>query len=368
MKTCVLQAVRTMATTALHKPITGPHYQRSWSVKECVSHIQQCKSLRDLEVISSSIECDPALSTNLFVKTALLNRFSNHSETISKCVSVFNSIPNGRHDLVITCSMMNAFIKHNQSRNALLLFDTVKNNTFLVGHSLHKLSYFYSLGIKACIRCNDHSKGLEIHSLLRDQHPMLYRQNHFINTSLITFYGHFGDTQSAVSVFHDAAHFNVASLNAVMTVLTEHRRHLHALWVYTDFECEHGAKYDDITHLLALKLCINANDHLRGRQIVDRLDIDRCSIEMRNTVIDFHGHFKDIDRAMDLFHGMADSLKTAVTMTVVLKALINNNALQKALKLYGHDRYQHLLWNQSHILALRACILSNRHQLGLDIV
>ena len=47
-------------------------------------------------------------------------------------------------------------------------------------------------------------------------------------------------------------------------------------------------------------------------------------------------------------------------MTVVLKALINNNVLQKALEIYDDDRYQHLLWNQSRIL-------SNRHQLPVDL-
>ena len=375
MKHLTFRVVRNMATKLTNDPALMSNPSRSWTVKQCVSRIQQCKSLRDLEVISLSVEHDRALSTNLFVKTALLNRYSNHSQTISKCVSIFNSIANDHRDIVIICSMMNAFIKHHQSTNALLLFDTVKNSALLIGPNDRKLSYFYSLAIKASIRCNDRSKGMskgiEIHCLLKGHYPELY-QNHFINTSLITFYGHFGDTESAVTVFRDSIHFNVASLNALMTVLTEHRLHQNALEIYSEFEREHGMKYDDITHLLALKLCINTNDQRRGQQIVDKIDIDQCSVEMRNSLIDFHGHFKDLRTAMNLFYGMNDSLKTEVTMTVMLKAMISNNSPKTALKLYGDDRYQHLIEcpdsTPLHLLAVRGCIVSNRYKLGMDII
>ena len=247
------------------------------SENKCVSLITKCRNLYQLEEIASSLTKSSTnhLDQSVFVKTALINGYAKYSNNISKCSSLFNSIPNDKKDLVITCSMMDAFIKFRHFDNALSLYDITDKHDISINNNEKKLSYFYNLAIKACKNINNINKVKEIHSFLKESYPILY-QNKFINTSLISFYGNINDTSSTLIVFNDNINmnnFNVSSLNAIMTILIDNDENEIALFLYQKFLNQYMENhYDDITHLLAIKTCININNYKIGKDIINKIN------------------------------------------------------------------------------------------------
>ena len=357
------------------------------SENHCVSLITKCINLYQLEEIALSLtKLSPNhLNQSVFVKTALINGFAKYSNNISKCSSLFNSIPNDKKDLVITCSMMDAFMKFRHFDNALSLYDITDKHDISINNNEKKLSYFYNLAIKVCKNINNIKKAKEIHSFLKESYPILY-QNRYINTSLISFYGNIKDTSSALIVFNDNINmnnFNVSSLNAIMTILIDNDENEIALSLYQKFFNQYMENhYDDITHLLAVKTCINMNNYKIGKQIVNKINEQyhqhHHSIKLQNTIMDFYGYFRKIDDALNVFNTINNCKKTTVvSLNVILKTLINGERNKTALSLYtkhgpllllNDDNINITDITTAHLLAIKACINENKLKIGKKII
>lgn len=360
---------------------TCSNKRRKLSENECVSLVKKCKNLYELEIISNELSTKTSIShidvdQSVFVKTALINGYAKYCHNISKCCSIFNSIPNDKKDLVIICSMMDAFIKFKHFENALSLYDITNKHQISLNNDEKKLSYFYNLAIKACKYSNNIQKAKEIESFLKQYYPFLCK-NKFINTSLITLYGNMNDILSALNTFNDNnidnINFNVSSLNAIMTILIDNDENNNALSLYQKFK--NNNKYDYITHLLVIKACIALNDYKTGKIIIN--DIKDCdyygikSIKLQNTMMDFYGYFRKIDDALNIFNAINNENKISiVSINIILKVLINGHRNKTALTLY--KKHKELIdcmqCNMCHLFAIKACINSDKYNIGKEII
>ena len=190
----------------------------------------------------------------------------------------------------------------------------------------------YPALLKCCIKCNNVKKGQRLHTLIGAEHTDIFTQ-----TTLIYFYGHFGDAENAQAIFNaleDDARTSV-TIGAMMKVLVEHGQNDGALLVYDAY----AALADDVVHLLALKACTNANNRERGESIARHVHCDaqkgvERDIELLSTLIDFYGHFGDVDSAHKIFAAIAAQKRKVATVNCMMKVFVNNERHAEALAIF----------------------------------
>ena len=119
---------------------------------------------------------------------------------------------------------------------------------------------------------------------------------------------------------------------------------------------EYGALQSDVTHLLAIKACINANDYEYGQRIIHHLNAsnNKNSVQLLCTFIDFYAMFEDIDRAKKIFVSIPHNKINNVLINAMMNALIKNNDSARAVSVY--QKYSALHDDTSHLLAIKACM------------
>ena len=146
------------------------------------------------------------------------------------------------------------------------------------------------LALNACININAHDKGLAV------LHKYV----------CIDLYGHFGDVEMSQELFDSTTQQNkdVVTVGCMIHVLSHNQQDTQALAL-----CEryHGL-HNDILHLQAIKTCIKTNDFAKGKDI--HRTLRQTDIEV--ALIDFCGHFGDIESARQIFDGIT-------TLNVVCK-------------------------------------------------
>ena len=89
---------------------------------------------------------------------------------------------------------------------------------------------------------------------------------------------------------------------------------------------------------------------------------------IKTTIIDFYGHFGDINAALDVFNGIDDDKKTIANINSMITALIENKDDIKALKIYDTYKYRKNT-NEISDLAMackHAKICTRKHSLQID--
>eukprot|EP01083_Nonionella_stella_P050996 135444_1 len=282
-----------------------------------------------------------------------LIHFYGTCHKMNEAWALFNAI-HQKTAVTINC-MMQALMHNDGYTDAVSLYDTW---TTLRNDRTHVLA------IKSCIHLEENGlhKGKEIHPHIID----LTKRNTFIATAWIDFYGHFGEMQSAFHVFQNIKQKNAICCNSIMKTCITNGLCNDALSIYDTFD----TLRNDTTHLLAIQACIHTNEMHKGKQIIEQSMNKKHSVELRNCVISFYGHFKDIDKALQVFKQMNDDdVKQCSTINNMMQVLLHNGYETRALELY-HNYRNTLTNNISHILAIQACTNINNsrgYQYGKEI-
>ena len=111
-----------------------------------------------------------------------------------------------------------------------------------------------------------------------------------------------------------------------------------AMTLYEQFD----GKHNDITKLLYLKACINIGEFEKGeQQIIGWKLIENSmdqSIEIINTLIDFYGTKKDINKAINIFNSRSNSKKDIISINSMMNAYINCKQYSKAIDLFNDTK------------------------------
>ena len=342
-------------TDYLNGSLTSQHRKNySIFVSKMLSH---CHSLDQLLQIESLL---PIPDRDIFINTSMMSKYA-HFGIHNKVQSIYDEIPDTQKDSVCVNSMMNSLLNIGSFDKVLSIYDQFRED-----NAFRNNPVFYILALKSCIATNEFNRGKLIHS---EVNKSLCSETK-VATVLIDFYGHFGDSSTALSIFNHISgkkkdRIMIASM---MKCLINNGDPNKALEIYDSF---HG-KVDDVLHSLALKASTLCGDYHRGHKHLDAVlgsqsetQSDPFSASYRfngkhddlvvSTVIEFYGHFGEIENAMNLFDSVPLDRNSVVIVGAILKVLVHNDRNIEALSIYSEfDRSSNLIDNRSHVLALKA--------------
>ena len=88
----------------------------------------------------------------------------------------------------------------------------------------------------------------------------------------------------------------------------------------------------DICHL-AIKAYTGFYSFVKGKEIHSKIPKDNDNIDIIDTLIAFHGHFGDMEYALNIFNSMNGNKKDIVTINAMMTVCINNQYYKEALVL-----------------------------------
>lgn len=113
-----------------------------------------------------------------------------------------------------------------------------------------------------------------------------------------------------------------------------------------------------INAILLLKCCMESNEYRRGLTIISILSLSISSDPyIQSTLIDFHGHFGDVLTAKLIFDGVVSSRSAnpdSVFIGAMMKALISNDHIEEALRVYDDANTCSLSNSVCDLLAIKA--------------
>ena len=219
----------------------------------------------------------------------------------------------------------------------------------------------------------DHSKAMvkliannkRNHSVLRQIHALIdwtiFEDDIFIKTALINAYGECHDLTSARNLFSTVPleRKDSITIGVMMKALLRNEQNEELLSLYD----HHTELHNDVIHMFALQAVINSNHFERGQRIIDGITSrndsdDPIGHRLQNTMINFYGHFGDIERALSIFNDVAvDDRNHIANINVMLKSYVHNGRHLEALRLF--DQHRDSANDITFTFALKACLSLN---------
>ena len=251
----------------------------------------------------------------------------------------------GLHSVSSLNSMMKMHLDSGRSDVVLALYDDDR----IADGQRDAISHFTA--IRACIERSDYPRG----NTICDQVAASMTSSDgdgddvlSLKTTMIDFYGFFGVVDAAKMVFDAvvrAQRLNSVALNSMMKNLVLNDLRSEALALYD----EHREQRDAISQCIALSICIETADELKGRRIADdaMAEVARSRLSadgehqndnvlsarfLENSVMKFHGAFKGLERARAIFHSLGRRRDT-VNVNTMMEALCANDAHSECLQL-----------------------------------
>ena len=196
--------------------------------------------------------------------------------------------------------------------------------------------------------------------------------SNIITTALINGYGSCPQSEDAMdplkaahALFLSMNSLDIIAVGAMMKVFISHCQYTEALKLFD----ETGDSNNAITHTLAIKACKGCNDdihRMRGHAMIQKVE-NRYSDDLllKNTMIDFYGHFGDISSALRVFESIPNAMKTTSNINAVMTALTENGDYEYALRVY--QQYESLQNEVTDLLALKAAKQTDRKNIGITI-
>ena len=319
--------------------------------------IKACGALKDLER-AQNIHCSLKMmekTVNSKVMDALIGCYFECG-AIEKAKHLFHEIaskqtnPSSMMSVRTINAMMKGAVLTGDYGECLRLYDTISPP------KRDEVSHLYA--VKACIQSNDLERGVSIHYGIGGDTGKL--PGIAIQNVLIEFYAHFGRDylNEARSVFEGLEdNKKVYSAGSLMKMYIDFGDTKKALRVYDVWKCSN----ENVPHVLAIKACTVELDYERGRDIHYQLSEHslRC-LEVLNALINFYGDCGDMESAKKVFDGIGDGQKDIVTVSSMMKALLNCDSSRDALNLYdavhSHSVYAHIQRDGIlHTLGIKAC-------------
>ena len=325
----------------------------SFALKSCIKLNDHDTGNQIISIIHQHTVSSKESKINL--KNVMIE-FYGHFGDIRNAKYTFDSMSHNEKDCITLSNMMSALVASSQRQEAV--------NIFQEHRSLHdKVSIM--LAIKTCAEIGDFDVGNRI---ISEAPVHIWNINQFQNC-LIDFHGRSGDIESAQQIFRNQKINDVVRFNTMMTALVNNGHHKSALSLYHEYS-DSSNTIDDVSHLLALKGCMNLKDITGGKTVCERAmkkeTTDRI-IELNNAMIDFYGTFCHIESAERIFDGMkSDSKqKDSISLNTMMKVYIHRNLADKALNIY--NEYGSLQNDASHVLSIKACTHSGNVNEGKRI-
>eukprot|EP01083_Nonionella_stella_P307238 1079128_1 len=162
---------------------------------------------------------------------------------------------------------------------------------------------------------------------------------------------------------------DVVLIGCLMKGFIHNQRYHDALSTYE----QNTGIHDAITHGLALTACIHTQDYAQGKTIVSNHKLDETINDpyIQLKLIEFYGHFGDIDDALNVFNTwFGQHPNNHYLLHNMMNALMKHGDEHKALALY-HECMDYNTntrkYDGVHGLAIQCCMKSKAFEQGKDI-
>ena len=256
-----------------------------------------------------------------------------------------------KRNISTICALIKAYITNKQYHDGLVLYEDILFNQkrVKINDSIHILA------IKACEILKDLERGKKIHINLK-----LNNKKVNLKTALIDFYFKCDDIDNARLIFNAMNKKSTRSTNAMIKGYLHIGQNEKALQLYQKMESKDK---DQVSHLFAIKACINSGDFVKGKHIHENINcLD--GIAINNALIEFYGHFDDISTAKQIFESLPN-IDKVYCVGPMMAMYINHDKEEQALEMY--DKFKCDSENVPHVLAIKACTKKLYHDKGKNI-
>ena len=331
--------------------------------------LKACTKSMDMDrgtaIIHSKIQTNPKWNGYLPLKTALIE-FHGINKDVESALNVFHSVAPQQMNAYLVSAMMKALIQNNRFSESLKLYDRYDR--------LHD-DVCHLLAIKASRCCSDYEKG---HSICIAVNVQESKHGLELSNVLIEFYGHFGRMEKVHEIFHKLPkkwknHRNPTILSTMMKVLNVNKEYHHVLALYDEYHHhQHSGNSTlcvDSLRIQALKACIHLDDKQHGEYIIgDTIMLNVWNIRLKVVMMEFYGHFRDVNAVQKVFHSIAMDQHSAVSISTAMKALIDNGHSMEALRIYNAFNGNTTLMDDiCHNVAITASMQSDDFESGKQI-
>ena len=310
--------------------------------------IQACVNMNDNEKCLKFIDSNIKHAENHSIE--LINTlidFYGKIGAVEHAIGLFQSIANYKKDVVTIGSIMKSLINNDQNERAISIFEAHKD----AQNDTSKLLF-----IKACSNSGKYEK---CHSFILNESDNPHKIEYY--TTVIDFYGEFGDVQRSWNVFENIPNGkrNAVSINSMLKCLVNNDEGQRAIELYE--QCE---EHDDTTQLMFIKACMSTRNYHKCKSLITSVSHER-SIQFLTTAIDWHGKVGNIEDAKSLFNSISDTQKDAHLIGAMMNAYNNNEKYQEALNLFACVKDDAIIQLHAvcYITALHCCgSLISEHQ------
>ena len=213
-----------------------------------------------------------------------------------------------------------------------------------------------------------------IHSILHTDSIKLdvnAKDNIFIQTALINGYALCNDSISALNTFECIPENkrDIICIGAMMKAFVNTNKFDQALQLFDDVSQTDNIKHDNVTYLLGIKACTESSNFVKGKEIINKINLNHEDIRMVNTIINFYGNSQQLDDALNLFNSVNDKQKDIVTIGAMMDAYCKCNKDKECMELYGQifSIYKLQPDISTYIIALTSCTNGTMYHMGEDI-
>ena len=304
-------------------------YGRSNNIQKVLDlyyQFNKCSDITKLVVIKAFQNCNEWDKGNEFIKTldisdpskhniALINTiimFYGKSNKIEKSIQLFEAINSDDRNNDCISAMMKCYMDNNQSENAISIYE---NNVKDV-NEVTSLLY-----IKSCINISDFEKGKEFIDSLNINDINTY-SNEFI-TSVIDFYGNYGDINAAVNIFNqiNSSKRNLSFYSTIMKAYKLNNEFEKALDIYDDAH-DRGFTLNDYVYSIALQCCGEIISLEKGNLIIASIKNSDTklfnSVYIQSSLIQMYSKCSQMEKAIQIFNDGIQKNKYSDTNLMIL--------------------------------------------------
>ncbi|CAL9149658.1 pentatricopeptide repeat-containing protein At1g08070, chloroplastic-like [Musa acuminata AAA Group] len=262
------------------------------------------------------------LDANVFVRNNLMSLYAVCGE-VRSIQKLFDGFP--EKDLVSWTTLISGYTKAGLAKKAVKVFEE------MMSENLRADGVTMVAVLSACAELGDLELGRNLHRYIGAREIDM---DVFVGNALVDMYSKCGDVDSAYQLFNEMPVRNVVSWNSIISGLVNNKEFKQALELFRQMQRQ-GIEPDAFTLVGVLNSCASLGALDLGQWVhayINRNGIEADGIT-GNALVDMYSKCGRIDRAMEVFGGMAH--KDVYTYTSMIVGLAMHGRGEEALELFA---------------------------------
>ncbi|XP_020088418.1 pentatricopeptide repeat-containing protein At4g14820-like isoform X1 [Ananas comosus] len=289
------------------------------SALKASSHLSLLTTGEEIHALSIKL----GFNSDTFVLNSLINMYSVCG-SLGAARKVFDLAMESSRDVVSWNSMISGYLQRNLCDEALRVF--VK----MVRESVVMDEVTPVNALIACGRTGAIDLGRRIHALVVVNG---FELNHYLGSSLVSMYAKCGLVEDARNVFDEMPDRNVVCWTSMIAGHAQSGRFKEAVELFREMQIM-GVKADDATIASVVSSCAQMGALDLGKYVHAYCDIHGIGKELsvKNAFIDMYSKCGDIERAYEIFNGLAK--RDVFSWTAMISGLAMNGYCKDALDFF----------------------------------